>query len=154
MKFLIGLVLSLSLASCAMGPRTVFFQMNEAGKITQKSLDRLLWENVMGPESGVLSSLILKSDLASYHLIQIRGYSETVSHEFHDLAISVESGTGKIFLEKDSANLSPGAVVFIKHGTSYSIASAGESPLVIAAFFSPFFDEKDTVREKKMETNK
>lgn len=137
-----------SFASCATTPRTVFYKLNKMEKLSGKSLKKLLWENEMGSEEDHSSTVIVRSDLASYHLVQLRGSEKNHLHEFHDLVVFVQSGSGVMFLGKESFRVSAGSIVFIPHGVPHYMVSSGSDPTVAVLVFSPSFDGNDVLYDK------
>jgi mannose-6-phosphate isomerase-like protein (cupin superfamily) len=141
-------VLALSailLTGCAMGRKTVFYHLNPEGKIDQKTLERLLWENELGANQNVSSSIILTTDMASVHLVQVRTQEEPHLHQYHDSVAFMESGTGRLFLGDQSIPVKAGSVVFVPYGTPHYFVNTGPEPAVIIAVFSPPYDGKDRV---------
>lgn len=136
---------TLFITGCATAPRTVFYQLNAADKVDQKTLDRLLWENALDPNQNMSNSVILTSDMASYHLVQVRTQEEPHKHEYHDSVAFVQSGTGVMFLKDQPFKVGPGAVIFIEHGTPHYFVNTGPEPAVIIAVFSPPYDGKDRI---------
>lgn len=108
-------------------------------------MERLLWENTMASDQDILSTTILRGDLASYHLIQISGSEKPHRHDFHDLVIFVQSGYGTMFFEKESIKIKGGTVIFIPHGTPHYFVNTSPSPTTAIAVFSPSYDGKDDV---------
>lgn len=151
-----GILVVFSLSACGTVTHTVFYQINNLGKIEEKTMDRVLWENEIAPDENFKKSIILQNDLASYHLIQIRGSEEHRQHEYHDVAFFLQSGNGLMFLGDKSFRVKQGAVVFIKHGTPYHFMNGGMVPASAIAIYSPPFDGKDDiiVPEKKQEKEK
>jgi len=133
------------LAACTASPRAMLYQVNYMGRIDQKSLDRTVWENSIAKEQAVASTTLLSGDLASYHLVQIRGKESLHKHDFHDLAVFMQSGTGKIYMGKDSVKVSAGSMIFIPHGMTHQFVNIGPSPAVAIVVFSPPFNGKDVV---------
>lgn len=136
---------AMSLFGCANVSNTVLYQITDLGRLNRKSLDRFLWENVIKPEEAISNAPILMGDLASYHLVQIRGAEKPHAHEFHDLAVFLQSGVGTMFLGKQSFKVKAGSVIFIPHGTPHYFVNMGESPAVAIVVFSPAYDGKDSV---------
>ena len=134
------------LSGCApTAARTVFYQRNERGEIKSKTLDRLLWENPLPPDENLSSTLILVSDMTSYHLVQVRGSEIPHKHEFHDLVVFIQLGSGKMVSGKENFAVKEGSVVFIPHGVVHQFINGGGEPAVAIAVFSPAYDGKDAV---------
>lgn len=100
----------------------------------------MLWENPLKLEEEISNTLISRGDLASYHLVQIRGSEKPHYHEFHDLAVFMQSGSGTIFLEKESFKVKAGSVIFIPHDTTHYFLNNGADPAVAIVVFSPPFN--------------
>ena len=149
MKTLIFGTLCLALTGCVTVTRTVFYQMNEVDRVSSKSLKRMLWENEISREESILTSQILRGDLASYHLIQLPAAEKNHMHEFHDLAVFVQSGSGTMFLGNESFKAGSGSVIFIPHGTWHAFVNSGPEPAVAIAVYSPGFDGKDIRYEEE-----
>jgi mannose-6-phosphate isomerase-like protein (cupin superfamily) len=133
------------LSSCVSSMRSNFYQINQEGEITSKALDRILWENNLGVGQPFSIKPLIESDLASYYLFQVRGSFEKRQHRFHDLALFVQQGVGAVYLDETVTRVQAGAVVFIPHGTTYALTSAGAEDLVALGAFSPRFNEQDTI---------
>ena len=145
MKNLRAALLCVFLGGCASVPSPVFYSLNQLEHLTSKTLDRMVWENELSQEEPLSSTVILKSDEASYHLIQVRGAEKKHMHEYHDLAVFVQSGTGTMFLGKEKFNVRGGAVIFVPHGIPHYFVNTGPQPAVAVSVFSPPFDGKDIV---------
>jgi len=130
-------------ASCASVPRTVLFQVTKHEKVKSKSLRRLLWENEIKPEENILSTTIIRGDFASYHLVQIRDSEKNHAHEYHDLVVFIQSGTGLMLLDKTSIKVRAGSIIFIPHGMPHYFVNGGTDPAVAIAIFSPDYSGKD-----------
>ncbi len=148
---LIGITVALGVSGCVKDRRPVLYQLNRSGKIEQKSLDRVLWENVISEGKDILSSSILVSDFASYHLVQVRSEEKPHRHDFHDLMVIVESGSGIMYAGNESTSVSEGAMIFIPHGTVHYFINSGPVPAVAVNVFSPPFSDDDTVPVKDPE---
>ena len=139
------LVLLLGLGGCATAGQRIFYQPNAHGRVDHETLDLMLWQHGIKPDQDAARTLIVGQDYASYYLVQIRGTVKPRRHDFHDLSISVESGSGVFFFEHDSVSVGPGATVFIPHGTAYSYVNRGPAPTVATEIWSPPYDGKDDV---------
>lgn len=133
------------LCACARAPRTTFYHIDDFGKIEEKTLDRTVWENSLDPGLPFARSTILKSDLASYHLVQVRGSEESHRHDYHDVMIFFQSGSGLMFLKDKSFRVNPGAIIFIRHGVPHYFVNGGPVPAVAIAVYSPPYDDKDDI---------
>ncbi len=143
MRKLIILSLLALLPACATPGGVVFYQYNPLEGIKNKTLDRLKWENAIGPDEKISKTLILQTDFSSAHLIQIRGSEKRHVHEFHDFTVFIQSGSGRMYLGKGSFPVGPGSIIFIPHGVEHYFVNAGNEPAVAIAIFSPAYDEKD-----------
>ena len=150
------ILLFLSFSACSTAQRTIFYQIDNLGKIEEKTIDRELWENEIAPGEPLKSSTIVQSDLASYHLVQIRGEEERHRHDYHDVAIFFQSGNGLMFLGDKSFRVKQGAVIFVRHGVPHYFMNGGVTPAVAIMVYSPPYDKKDyiPVPEKKAEEQK
>ncbi len=149
--FLAALCLAAGLSACTQERRVFLYQLNRAGKIEQKSLERTLWENALPEGQELKSSRILDGDFASYHVIQVRTQEKPHRHDFHDLAVFVQSGSGILFSGKDSTAVSEGSMVFIPHGTAHYFVNTGPVPAVAVAVFSPPFNGDDVIPVENLE---
>lgn len=139
---------ALILTGCVTSQRAVFYQLNKFEDLKSKTLRRMLWENDIDPSKNLTSSIILRGDLASYHLIQVRGSEKKHVHQFHDLAVFVQSGRGVMHLGKRQFKATAGSVIFIPHGTPHWFVNGGGDPAVAIAIFSPAYDGKDYVERE------
>src|SRR3989344_1371695 len=110
MKYFRVALLCVFLGGCASAPSPVFYSLNQFERLTSKTLERMVWENELPQEEPPASAGVLKRDEASYRLVQVRGAEKKHAHEYHDLAVFVQSGTGTMFLGKEKFNLRAGAV--------------------------------------------
>lgn len=140
--FLICIVL---FCSCVKERRTIFYQVNRQGTVTQKTIDLALWENALPADQEISSTKLLTGDFASYHLVQVRTREKPHRHDYHDLAVFIHSGSGVMFTGKDVTELSEGAVVFIPRGMVHFFVNSGQTPSVAIAVFSPPYDGKDDI---------
>ncbi len=131
--------------ACASDSRTMIYQADFVGKVSQKSLDRIIWENNLGPEDNISNTPLLKGDLASYHLIQIKGKEQLHRHDLHDLAVFIQSGHGTMVMGRDQVKVRQGSVIFVPHGMTHQFINQGPTPAVAIVVFSPPFDGKDSV---------
>ena len=125
----------------------MLYQMDPLGKIAQKSLDRVVWETDMKPEQLLSNTTLLNGDMASYHLVQIRGKETLHKHDYHDMAVFVNSGTGNMYMGKESVKVSAGSFIFVQHGVKHKFVNTGPNPAQAIVIFSPPYDGKDYVEE-------
>lgn len=139
-----GLILSLGLFGCVSN-RPSLYHITEFGKIEQKTLERLLWENSLSPGQTIMNRVLLTTDSASYHLVQIQGSEKPHKYESHDMAIFIQSGSGLMVMGKGSFKAGPGSIIFVPHDTPHYFTSAGNGPAVAIVVFTPPYDGKDQV---------
>lgn len=130
---------------CAGGPRTVLVNVSDKGRLEERTLDSLIWENPLPEDENIAVKTLLKGDLASYHLIQVRNAEKPHKHDFHDVAVFVQEGQGVLTLGAHRVTVTPGSVVFIPHGLPHYFENAGASPAAVIAVFSPPYDGQDSV---------
>ena len=141
--FLFSLIATLS--GCAMGQRTTFYQLGIEGKVGQKPIDRLLWENSLSADKNAQDSIILDGDYANYHLLQLRFSEDPHLHEKHDLMVLVQSGRGVMHLKDQSFAVSPGSIIFIPRKIVHYFVNSGVEPAVAIAVFSPPYYGDDSI---------
>ena len=80
---------------------------------------------------------------ASTHLIRLKGNEFPYYHDYHDLNVSVISGTSTIHFADHDVTLESGDVIFIPRGALHWAENTDAIASVVFAVFSPAFDGKD-----------
>lgn len=145
MKWLTAFLALACLGGCAAPQKYVFYQYTQLEGIKSKTADRFKWENAVQPGEDISKALILEMENSSAHFIHIRGSEKKHSHDFHDLTVIIQSGSGRMYLGTSSVSVAAGAVIFIPRGLEHYFVNGGPEPASAIAVYSPAFDGKDIV---------
>lgn len=88
---------------------------------------------------------ILNFQNCSFHRIILKTAETPHTHEKHDLAVYVLSGSSWIYLNDRKIELYPGDFIVIPRGVKHYAVNTGKDPAEVLAVFSPPFDGKDVV---------
>lgn len=134
MKCLASVILVLCFFSCAL---QVPIEI-----ISQGGLTDIVWTEEELKKDIVIRHLE-RTEYMSTHLIRLQGSEYPHYHDNHDLSVTFLSGDGAIHFKDRTADLAPGAVIFVPKGVFHWAENRGKEASLVHVVIAPPFDGKD-----------
>jgi len=134
-----SLLLAVLVAGCAARtPRVVVGPLADG-------LDAYLAAHVPEGDANIRVDAVVRTETASYHVVQVRDRESPHRHAAHDLTVVVLRGRGTLVLGRARVALAAGDAVLIPRGTVHWFRNDGRGRAVALAIFAPPLDAPDIV---------
>ncbi len=94
-------------------------------------------------EQNIAIHHLSRNTHSSTHIIRLKNKESPHYHDFHDLNLSVLSGTSIIHFKDHQVELEAGDVIYIPKASYHWAENTSPNASVVFAIFSPAFDGKD-----------
>lgn len=92
---------------------------------------------------GIAPTEVARADAASLSLVRIRDREVPHVHTRYDLAVTLLTGEGVLWLDGAPLPMRPGDVAFVPRGTPHWFVNQGRDPATAAVVFAPPFTGPD-----------
>jgi quercetin dioxygenase-like cupin family protein len=131
-----------TIAGCALPPHLLL----PNGQAADRSvLSAMLAAHPLPAGQNFSATLLGRTELLSYHLIQIRDRERPHLHASHDASVTLLRGSGHLYIAGQPHEMRAGDVAVIRHGMPHYFVNSGSEPAVAFAAFVPPYDGTDQV---------
>jgi quercetin dioxygenase-like cupin family protein len=120
----------------ACGTHRVTLPHVEIGAFAE-GIDDFLRRHPLAADQAIRADEVLRTEQASWHLVQLRGAESPHEHADHDLQVVVLRGRGDLHLEKRTVPLGRGDVAVIRRGARHWFGNRGDAPAVALVTYVP-----------------
>ncbi|MFN8543271.1 MAG: cupin domain-containing protein [Candidatus Binatia bacterium] len=99
----------------------------------------------LAPTQQIRSDVLARIELASYHIVQVRGRERPHRHAAHDITVHVLTGQGTLHVDGATLALRAGDVAVVPRDTPHWFENAGRETSVALVVFTPPLDAPDVV---------